>query len=155
MIQLSEIQICGKVGYCLQVVTASFSQWIPNTPVLVWHASSKPYQDYPKLGSRFISEFGISSLPHIKTTESYLIGFSPFRTSSALSDYGFSQQRNFAWAQTSNLPSRELSVQLWPWRVHLHLSASSQCAPSDENGKVLVVNTVAEVWSGRLVTFGN
>jgi hypothetical protein len=40
--------------------------------VLVWHASSKPYQDYPKLGSRFISEFGISSLPHVKTIESYL-----------------------------------------------------------------------------------
>jgi beta-mannosidase len=33
-----------------------------------------PWQEYPRLGSRFISEFGIGSLPHVKTIESYLVG---------------------------------------------------------------------------------
>lgn len=40
----------------------------------VWHVFARPWQDYPKLGSRFISEFGIGSLPAIETIESYLVG---------------------------------------------------------------------------------
>jgi beta-mannosidase len=43
----------------------------------VWHHVSRPWQDYPKLGGRFISEFGMSSLPHIKTVESYLVDSPP------------------------------------------------------------------------------
>ncbi|TVY35987.1 Beta-mannosidase B [Lachnellula subtilissima] len=40
---------------------------------LLWHHISRPWQEYPKLGSRFVSEFGITSLPHVKTIESYLV----------------------------------------------------------------------------------
>ncbi|KFY19357.1 hypothetical protein V491_04482 [Pseudogymnoascus sp. VKM F-3775] len=43
----------------------------------VWHHVSRPWQEYPKLGSRFISEFGISSLPHLDTIESFLIDSPP------------------------------------------------------------------------------
>ncbi|KAJ5554600.1 hypothetical protein N7513_004559 [Penicillium frequentans] len=39
----------------------------------VWHYLL-PWQKYPELKSRFISEFGMASLPHLKTIESYLIG---------------------------------------------------------------------------------
>ncbi|TVY39358.1 Beta-mannosidase B [Lachnellula occidentalis] len=38
----------------------------------VWH-QTRPWQEYPILGSRFISEFGMTSLPHVKTIESYLV----------------------------------------------------------------------------------
>lgn len=38
---------------------------------------SRPWQEYPKLGSRFISEFGISSLPHLATIESFLVDSPP------------------------------------------------------------------------------
>ncbi|KAJ5126489.1 hypothetical protein N7448_007268 [Penicillium atrosanguineum] len=38
----------------------------------VWHYLL-PWQKYPELKSRFISEFGMASLPHIKTIDSYLI----------------------------------------------------------------------------------
>jgi beta-mannosidase len=40
----------------------------------VWHRNALPWQEYPKLGSRFISEFGMSSFPAIETIESYLVG---------------------------------------------------------------------------------
>ncbi|KAJ5919123.1 hypothetical protein N7466_010066 [Penicillium verhagenii] len=38
----------------------------------VWHYLL-PWQKYPQLKSRFISEFGMASLPHIKTIDSYLV----------------------------------------------------------------------------------
>ncbi|RFU33987.1 hypothetical protein B7463_g2352, partial [Scytalidium lignicola] len=43
----------------------------------VWHHISRPWQEYPKLGSRFVSEFGVSSLPPLETIESYLVDSPP------------------------------------------------------------------------------
>src|SRR5438552_10147297 len=34
---------------------------------VVWHGSQEPYQSYPQLGGRFISEFGMQALPSHRT----------------------------------------------------------------------------------------
>jgi beta-mannosidase len=33
----------------------------------IWHGAMAPYQDYPKFGGRFVSEFGMQSLPALST----------------------------------------------------------------------------------------
>ena len=38
----------------------------------VWHGSQERYQDFDKLVSRFVSEFGMEALPHIKTIDAML-----------------------------------------------------------------------------------
>ncbi|KAI9792144.1 MAG: hypothetical protein M1833_001258 [Piccolia ochrophora] len=38
----------------------------------VWHGSQEKYQDYDKLGGRFVSEFGMEALPSIRTIETFL-----------------------------------------------------------------------------------
>ncbi|ORY78257.1 glycoside hydrolase superfamily [Protomyces lactucae-debilis] len=38
----------------------------------VWHGTQEPYQDYGKLGGRFVSEFGMQGLSDIKTHNYYL-----------------------------------------------------------------------------------
>jgi beta-mannosidase len=37
----------------------------------VWHMTQAPYQDYPKMGGRFVSEFGMQALPVRRTVEDY------------------------------------------------------------------------------------
>lgn len=37
----------------------------------VWHLDKFPYQDYPKLGGRMVTEFGLQSIPHWKTVKQY------------------------------------------------------------------------------------
>jgi beta-mannosidase len=39
---------------------------------VVWHGSQEPYQSYPQLEGRFISEFGMQSLPHPRTLASFI-----------------------------------------------------------------------------------
>ncbi|GCE10245.1 beta-mannosidase [Tengunoibacter tsumagoiensis] len=39
----------------------------------VWHGEMLPYQDYPKLAARFISEFGMASYPAVKTIEEFTV----------------------------------------------------------------------------------
>ncbi|KAJ3041545.1 hypothetical protein HDV00_009020 [Rhizophlyctis rosea] len=38
----------------------------------VWHQSQFPYQDYHRLGGRFVSEFGMQGFPDIRTVDSWL-----------------------------------------------------------------------------------
>ncbi|KAI9682352.1 MAG: hypothetical protein M1817_000406 [Caeruleum heppii] len=38
----------------------------------VWHEKQEKYQDYDKLSGRFVSEFGMQALPHIKTIDNFL-----------------------------------------------------------------------------------
>jgi beta-mannosidase len=38
----------------------------------VWHGSQEKYQNFDKLGGRFISEFGMEAFPNIKTIDSFL-----------------------------------------------------------------------------------
>ncbi|KAE8145304.1 glycoside hydrolase superfamily [Aspergillus avenaceus] len=38
----------------------------------VWHGAMLPYQDFPKIGGRFVSEFGMEALPHIPTIEQFV-----------------------------------------------------------------------------------
>jgi beta-mannosidase len=40
--------------------------------ILVWHGAQKPYQQYPELGGRFISEFGMQALPSQRTIHHYI-----------------------------------------------------------------------------------
>jgi beta-mannosidase len=37
----------------------------------VWHMAQAPYQEYPNLGGRFVSEFGMQALPIRRTVEDY------------------------------------------------------------------------------------
>ncbi len=37
----------------------------------VWHGAMLPYQEYPRLAGRFVSEFGMQSLPDMKTIASF------------------------------------------------------------------------------------
>lgn len=37
----------------------------------VWHLEKFPYQDFPRLRRRFVSEFGMQSIPSLPTTRSY------------------------------------------------------------------------------------
>ena len=38
----------------------------------IWHGSQRPYQDFPSLTGRFISEFGMEALPTVDTIDSFL-----------------------------------------------------------------------------------
>ncbi|OBT67084.1 beta-mannosidase [Pseudogymnoascus sp. 23342-1-I1] len=38
----------------------------------VWHGSQEKYQNFDKLGGRFVSEFGMEAFPNIKTIEAFL-----------------------------------------------------------------------------------
>jgi beta-mannosidase len=38
----------------------------------VWHGSQEPYQSYPELGGRFVSEFGMQALPSPRTLKHFL-----------------------------------------------------------------------------------
>ncbi|GAA5944751.1 beta-mannosidase [Sporobolomyces koalae] len=40
----------------------------------VWHGVQAPYQDYPVLSGRFVSEFGMQAAPHPQTIEYFLNG---------------------------------------------------------------------------------
>src|SRR5581483_6878377 len=37
----------------------------------VWHGSMQPYQDYPRLAGRFVSEFGMEAFPDLATIEAF------------------------------------------------------------------------------------
>ena len=43
----------------------------------IWHVSQLPYQDYKHVGGRFVSEFGMQSLPVGRTVELFLRGTAP------------------------------------------------------------------------------
>ncbi|MBV6457516.1 MAG: hypothetical protein HONBIEJF_00628 [Fimbriimonadaceae bacterium] len=49
----------------------------------VWHGAKQPYQDYPKHGGLFVSEFGMGSYPDLQTLEPWIedrsIGSEPMR----------------------------------------------------------------------------
>lgn len=45
----------------------------------VWHGSQQRYQDWDKLGGRFVSEFGMQGLPDIRTIDYFLDGDSSER----------------------------------------------------------------------------
>ncbi|KLJ12427.1 beta-mannosidase [Blastomyces silverae] len=40
----------------------------------VWHGTQERYQDFDKLGGRFVSEFGLQGFPDIRTIDGYLTG---------------------------------------------------------------------------------
>lgn len=43
----------------------------------VWHGAQLSYQDYDKLGGRFVSEFGMQGFPDSKTVDYFLNGNKP------------------------------------------------------------------------------
>jgi beta-mannosidase len=38
----------------------------------VWHGTQEPYQSYPKLNGRFVSEFGMQALPSPRTLRQFI-----------------------------------------------------------------------------------
>ncbi|GAA5851349.1 hypothetical protein JCM9279_001113 [Rhodotorula babjevae] len=40
----------------------------------VWHGEQRPYQDYPSLGGRMVTEFGMEAAPDIRTIDYFLDG---------------------------------------------------------------------------------
>ncbi|BGP37999.1 hypothetical protein JCM10449v2_001926 [Rhodotorula kratochvilovae] len=45
----------------------------------VWHGSQEPYQEYHRLGGRFVSEFGMEAAPDTRTIDYFLNGDAPER----------------------------------------------------------------------------
>ncbi|KAL8874103.1 MAG: hypothetical protein Q9174_000507 [Haloplaca sp. 1 TL-2023] len=39
----------------------------------VWHGNQESYQDWDKLGGRFVAEFGMAAFPSVKTLDNYLL----------------------------------------------------------------------------------
>jgi beta-mannosidase len=52
-------------SFCNAATDGDVHQWH------VWHLDKFPYQDYPKLGGRMVTEFGLQSIPHWKTVKQY------------------------------------------------------------------------------------
>lgn len=50
------------------MVSATFN-WDAN---LVWHGTQQPYQSYPQLSGRFVSEFGMQALPSYRTINHFI-----------------------------------------------------------------------------------
>lgn len=40
--------------------------------LVVWHGSQEKYQDYDRLGGRFVSEFGMQALPNVQTIGDFI-----------------------------------------------------------------------------------
>ena len=38
----------------------------------VWHGTMLPYQNFPEVGGRFVSEFGMEAFPHRATVEKFI-----------------------------------------------------------------------------------
>ena len=57
----------------------------------VWHLEKFPYQDFPRLRGRFVSEFGMQSIPSIQTSRSY------FRIDDSLEERDFSTDDYMEW----------------------------------------------------------
>ncbi|KAK5991740.1 Beta-mannosidase B [Cladobotryum mycophilum] len=52
-------------SFCNSLTEGDVHQW------QVWHLDKYPYQDYPHLGGRMVTEFGLQSIPHWKTVKQY------------------------------------------------------------------------------------
>ncbi|KAJ5552823.1 glycoside hydrolase superfamily [Penicillium frequentans] len=59
-------------SFCNDTTVGDIHQWH------VWHLDKFPYQDYPKLSGRMITEFGLQSAPHWKTVKQYFPADQPF-----------------------------------------------------------------------------
>lgn len=53
----------------------------------VWHVAMRPYQDYPQIGGRFNSEFGMQSFPHLSTIDQFVTEISERHPQSATMDF--------------------------------------------------------------------
>ncbi|KAL2862520.1 beta-mannosidase [Aspergillus lucknowensis] len=52
-------------NFCNAATDGDIHQWH------VWHLDQKPYQEYPQLSGRMVTEFGLQSIPHWKTVKQY------------------------------------------------------------------------------------
>ncbi|KAJ5126488.1 glycoside hydrolase superfamily [Penicillium atrosanguineum] len=52
-------------SFCNAATEGDVHQWH------VWHLDKFPYQDYPRLGGRMVTEFGLQSVPHWRTVKQY------------------------------------------------------------------------------------
>ncbi|KAL2809596.1 glycoside hydrolase superfamily [Aspergillus granulosus] len=52
-------------SFCNDTTVGDIHQWH------VWHLDKKPYQDYPRLSGRMVTEFGLQAIPHFRTVKQY------------------------------------------------------------------------------------
>ncbi|KAL2833555.1 glycoside hydrolase superfamily [Aspergillus pseudoustus] len=64
-------------SFCNDTTVGDIHQWH------VWHLDKRPYQDYPRLSGRMVTEFGLQAVPHWKTVAKY---YYPADTSPSLDD---------------------------------------------------------------------
>ncbi|EED80557.1 hypothetical protein POSPLDRAFT_128099 [Postia placenta Mad-698-R] len=93
----------------------------------VWAGRERPWQEYARMGGRFVSEFGIPSLPDIRTVDYWLAGNTKERWAQskmmAQHNRAGNHERRFAilmnenFRLTSDLETCALSIpSVWMWR---------------------------------------
>ena len=55
--------------------------------IIVWHGTQQPYQLYPQLSGRFVSEFGMQALPSLRTIRSFITSKCQLYTQSESMDH--------------------------------------------------------------------
>ena len=88
----------------------------------VWHGTQEPYQDWYKLGGRFVSEFGMEALPSRKTYEDCITDETELYPQSALVDHhnkadGF--ERRLALYVIENIKLGGLDFDSWIYATQL------------------------------------
>lgn len=88
----------------------------------VWHADMRLYQDFPEIGGRFNSEFGMQSLPHLSTIESFITEHAERHPQSAVMDYHNKcrdHEKRLATYVRGSFRAVDSSLKSWVYLTHL------------------------------------
>lgn len=119
----------------------------------VWHGTQEKYQDWYKLGGRFVSEFGMEALPHTKTYEALISKKAEFYPQSQYVDHhnkasGF--ERRLALYVFENIKIDALDMDSWIYATQLMqsdcLSYAYKCWRRDWKGEGQRYSGGALVW---------
>ncbi|RLV86522.1 Beta-mannosidase B [Meyerozyma sp. JA9] len=88
----------------------------------VWHGSQEKYQDWYKLGGRFVSEFGMEALPSLKTYQACITDSSELYPQSEMVDHhnkadGF--ERRLALYVIENIKVKSFDLDSWIYATQL------------------------------------
>lgn len=119
----------------------------------VWHGDQKKYQDWYKLGGRFVSEFGMLALPNIKTYQDCITDETEMYPQSRLVDHhnrsdGF--ERRLALYVTENIKMTLYDLKSWIYATQLMqaecLGYAYKCWRREWKGKGKRYSGGAIVW---------
>ncbi|XXH00713.1 hypothetical protein Hte_007063 [Hypoxylon texense] len=88
----------------------------------VWHAAMRLYQDYPQIGGRFNSEFGMQSFPHLSTIDQFVTEISERHPQSATIDFHNKcrdHEQRLATYIRDNFIATDSSLKNWVYLSHL------------------------------------